>query len=212
MLEKIKHVVWDWNGTLLDDVEAVLLSINTMLERRGMPVVSRERYREIFGFPVIHSYRLLGFEFSNHEEWDATANEFHSYYNRHVEEAVLAPGAKDLLAEISARGIVMSVLSASESTKLLELLAHYGIDGFFQNIVGHSDLYGSSKIELGRELMDGIDVPPEEVLLVGDTMHDYEVSQDIGCKCVLYLGGHQDAARLTSCGCPAVSDLTALLS
>ncbi len=212
MLENTKHVVWDWNGTLLDDVEAALASINAMLEQRGMPVLSKDRYREIFGFPVIDCYRVLGFEFSTHREWDEIAIEFHSHYNSNVEGSGLTRGARELLAHLSGRGIGMSVLSASEAGKLEEMLAHYGIDGCFQNVKGHSNLYGSSKIEIGRELMEGIEVPAEQVLLVGDTVHDYEVARDVGCECVLYLNGHQDAGRLAGCGCPTVADLACIMA
>jgi phosphoglycolate phosphatase len=212
MLDGIRHVVWDWNGTLLDDVDAALLSINTMLEGRGMPVLGRDRYREIFGFPVIDCYRTLGFEFDTDEEWDAIANEFHRHYNINVDKAGLVRGALETLEAITARGIGMSVLSASESNRLNELLAHYRIDSCFMHVVGHDNLYGSSKINLGRELMRLLDLPPEAVLLVGDTVHDCEVARDAGWRCALYLNGHQDEARLSACGCAVISDLASLLA
>lgn len=212
MLDGIRHVVWDWNGTLLDDVDAALVSINTMLKERGMPVLSMERYREIFGFPVIDCYRLLGFEFSTDSEWDAIANEFHRNYNRNVDQAGLVSGSLEVLEAVSERGIGMSVLSASETNRLNELLAHYRIDGYFRHVVGHNNLYGSSKLSLGRQLTLLLDLPPEAVLLVGDTVHDYEVARDAGWKCVLYLNGHQDEARLRGCGCAAISGLESLLS
>lgn len=205
MLKGIEHIVWDWNGTLLDDVDAALLSINTMLQERAMPVLNKTRYREIFGFPVIECYRLLGFEFSTHEEWDAIATEFHGHYNRNVSGASLTAGVTEALESLSARGIAMSILSASEEGKLIELLRHYGIDNRFAHIMGHSDLYGSSKIELGRRLTGELGLDPDKVLLVGDTVHDFEVAMDSGWKCVLYLGGHQDPERLMGCGCPTLS-------
>jgi len=212
MLDGIKHVVWDWNGTLLDDIDAALLSINAMLEERGMPVMDRRRYREIFGFPVIDCYRMLGFEFSTDSEWDALANEFHRHYNRNVSSAGLVKGAQEVLAAIAGRGIGMSVLSASESGKLNELLAHYRIDSYFRHVVGHDNLYGSSKINLGRQLTLLLDAPPDAVLLVGDTVHDYEVARDAGWQCALYLEGHQDAARLKACGCRTFSAFSELIS
>lgn len=211
MFDGMKHVVWDWNGTLLNDVDAALLSINTMLEERDLPVLSKAKYRETFGFPVIDCYRFLGFEFETDDEWDSLANEFHSHYNLNVESAALVDGVENLLKDLTERSVGMSVLSASEEGKLNELLSHYGIDGYFQHIIGHDNLYGSSKIDLGRVLGDRLGLEPASVLLVGDTMHDHEVAREAGWRCALYLDGHQDAERLASCGCRTFSSLNELL-
>lgn len=206
-MSRVSHIIWDWNGTLFDDVGAALIAINAMLEVRQLPLLDLEGYRRRFGFPVIDCYRALGFKFSTHAEWDAVAKEFHSVYNRHANRYQLVPGASETLAQLSAAGIPMSVLSASEVNTLRNFLKFYSIDGFFANILGHSDLYGSSKIELGCSLMTRIEVDPSTVLLVGDTRHDFEVAQAMGCRCVLYLNGHQDRVRLEGCGCQLISDI-----
>src|SRR5262245_43055202 len=55
-LGDIDHVIWDWNGTLLNDVTHAIDTINFLLEPRGLPLMSIERYREIFGFPIRRYY------------------------------------------------------------------------------------------------------------------------------------------------------------
>jgi phosphoglycolate phosphatase len=205
MFDKIRHVVWDWNGTLYNDVDAALLSINTMLAERDLPVMDRMRYREVFGFPVIDCYREIGFEFSSESEWDSIANEFHSHYNRHAETSSLSDGVVDVLGTLKERDIQMSVLSAAKTSTLLASLDRYGIAGYFGDVFGLDDLYGASKIDLGRKLLAKIGVDPIELLLVGDTTHDHEVARDLGCSCILYLDGHQDRDRLTKCGCAVIS-------
>lgn len=212
MIKGIKHVIWDWNGTLFNDVEAALVSINEMLGKRGLTLLNRASYRRTFGFPVIDCYRLLGFEFSTDAEWDAIANEFHANYDRNAVTAALSEGALDVLEHLQGAGVSMSVLSAAESGKLNSQLSQYGVANYFPHVFGHSDLYGSSKIELGRRLLKTLCFSPEEMLLVGDTKHDYEVAEDLGCRCLLYSDGHQDTLRLGSCGCPVISDLLTMLS
>ena len=164
MLDGIRHVIWDWNGTLFDDVDAALLSINTMLGERGLPLLGRQSYREVFGFPVIDCYRVLGFEFDTDREWDAIANEFHGHYNRIAEESLLTEGARDVLDSLVGRGIAMSVLSASESNTLSGLLKRYGLGDYFEHVFGLDNLYGSSKMDLGQQLMEQLDVAQDEVL------------------------------------------------
>ena len=57
-----KHIMWDWNGTLLNDSHMAVMVINQTLAKRDMPTIDHERYQQIFGFPVIDYYRRLGFD------------------------------------------------------------------------------------------------------------------------------------------------------
>ena len=196
----IRHVVWDWNGTLLDDAQACIDAINLMLAKRRLPTLTPESYREKFGFPVKDYYVALGFDFAT-EDWDALACEFHDHYHRTSESASLRAGAVDLLEAIRALGIPMSVLSASERSLLGRMLSRRGPDASFTRVYGLGDLYAGSKLDLGRALLRDAGLPPESVLLVGDTTHDYEVARALGCPCVLLAGGHQAEHRLARCSC-----------
>jgi len=199
---KHKHLVWDWNGTLLNDVQAALDSINEMLAQRNLPTLDVPRYRAIFGFPVINCYRVLGFQFQTDAEWDSLAREFHRNYFRFSTGSGLSPGVVEALNRARKHGIRMSVLSASEHTVLKQKLESFGIIHFFDNIYGHTNLYGDSKIELGRTLLAQLNIHPSSMMLIGDTTHDFEVAHNLGLDCRLYLHGHQDEARLRACGCP----------
>lgn len=196
-----KHIIWDWNGTILDDVDIALLCINTMLRKRKMAELDIEGYRRIFGFPVIESYKILGFKFNSHAEWDAVSREFHEHYDESSPRAGLTKGVVAALDGIRRHNIPMSILSASELGSLEAMLTKHGIRHYFNRVYGLSDKYGGSKIDLGRKLLADIGMMPGEVLYVGDTDHDYEVSRVIGCDCVLYMNGHQDRQRLGGCAC-----------
>ena len=192
---RIRHVIWDWNGTLLDDVDACVSSINTMLRDRGMPEVDAGQYRELFCFPVQNYYRKLGFDF-HREDWNAVAVEFHRLYDLFSAESRLRPGILSVLEAAHRRGLPMSILSASKTAILRRMAFRHEIEGFFEHMAGLSDLYAVSKIEAGRTLLADLDTPPETVLIVGDTIHDSEVARELSCQCVLLAGGHQAAWRL----------------
>lgn len=202
-LDGIQHVIWDWNGTLLDDVEACVGAINPLLRQRGLPCLRPSSYRAKFGFPVKEYYARLGFDMAA-EDWDVLARAFHRHYARTSRSAPLRAGAMATLRFLRARGIAMSVLSASERSILKRMLCVHGIAGFFDHIYGLDDLYAGSKLELGRKLVRSIGVAPGCTLLVGDTRHDFEVARDMRCHCVLMTGGHQSASRLRSCGCAMI--------
>ncbi len=192
-----EHIVWDWNGTLLDDVQACVDAINRMLTPRNLPSISRTQYCDIFDFPVISYYERLGFDLAT-EDWDAMANEFHRHYGEFAAASGLREGAIEALSAIHDKGVPMSILSACEITILERMLDEHDIRHFFDHVFGLNDLYASSKLAQGKRLVEALELPPDEIPLVGDTNHDHEVARDLGIRCILLTGGHQDKSRLTA--------------
>ncbi|MBO7654548.1 MAG: HAD family hydrolase [Kiritimatiellae bacterium] len=198
-LSPVRHIIWDWNGTLLDDVDAALNAINRMLQARGLPTLGLTRYRDIFGFPVRDFYRKAGFVLER-EDWDAMAEEFHRLFLS--EPAIrLHRHARETLQHIRDLGIPQSILSASEQSILTGMLRDYDLVPFFTHICGVDNLNGASKLELGETLVRRIQLPPETILMIGDTLHDAEVARALGIRCLLIASGHQSAERLATAGC-----------
>ncbi|MEI6217320.1 MAG: HAD family hydrolase [bacterium] len=195
----IRHIVWDWNGTLIDDVPACVRSLNDMLRKYGRKVVTCRQYRRHFGFPVQDYYVGLGFDFSR-ENWNTVAAEFHKSYSGHSKAVRLRKGARTTLQHLHENGVAMSILSASEISILETMVKERGIRPLFSGLYGLSDLFARSKMDAGRKLLAGINLDPAEILLVGDTAHDSEVASNMGCRCVLVRGGHQAEHRLHACG------------
>ena len=194
-MNAVKHIVWDWNGTLLDDVTACVDSVNDMLRPRGLPTLSESHYRRIFDFPVKRYYEQLGFDLVR-EDWDEMAQEFHRFYAQHARQCQLHAGVEKLMASLTAAGYGMSVLSASEHSILERMLGEHGLRAHFDHVHGLDNLYASSKLEQGRALVEKLQLQPCEVLLVGDTLHDRHVADELGWSCVLIAAGHQNHARL----------------
>jgi phosphoglycolate phosphatase len=204
---KVSHIIWDWNGTLLDDTQACVNSINVLLEKRGVSPIDVNRYREVFGFPVIDFYRRINFPLAS-ENWNAVAREFHDVFLADT-TFKLQSATVETLQRIQAREIQQSVLSASEQSILDGMLQTYGIRGFFSHVCGVNNLFGDSKIEIGHKLLAQLTIPCEDVVIVGDTLHDVEVAQALGVSCVLIAQGHQSRERLEQAGVKVFEDLDA---
>jgi phosphoglycolate phosphatase len=200
------YLIWDWNGTLFDDVDACVEAINRMIQRRGLPHLETERYRELFQFPVKEYYRLLGFDLA-HEDWDAMAREFHAEYAQTAADTDLRAGARDVIRQLSTLRMGMSILSASERKVLMRSLRGVQLEHCFEHIYALDDLYAASKTEVGRQLLKTLGHAPERVWIVGDTTHDHEVALSLGCRCVLVTDGHQCRQRLERCGVPVLESL-----
>ena len=199
-------IIWDWNGTLLNDVELALDVANGMLARRGLPVMDLERYRAIFDFPVERYYRAAGFDFST-EPFEVAADEFISEYNRRVTEARLHDGVTSVLDGLRQAGIRQAVLSASRQHSLESAVASYDISDRFTSLQGLADHFAVSKSAAGHELMEFLSIPAGRALMIGDTTHDAEVAAHMGVDCALISAGHQSAERLERCGVPVYDSL-----
>jgi phosphoglycolate phosphatase len=208
---KYRHIVWDWNGTLLDDSALCVAILNEMLSARGMRPVTMAQYRRHFDFPVIDYYRTLGFDFEE-ESYDAIAREFIDAYDERRFSCRLQAGAEEAVKRIALLGLPQSILSAYQQPRLEEVVGHFGMRKYFHILSGLSDDYAHSKVESGRRLPERLGCEPSELLLIGDTTHDHEVATAMGADCILIVSGHQDRMRLEKCGVPVLDSLKELLA
>lgn len=209
MIKKIynyKHIIWDWNGTLVDDVWLVVEVMNKMLKKRHLPRIDSKKYREIFDFPVTKYYSKLGYNFSD-ESFEGLTDEFISEYYTRFNKCKLFDEVEEVLKKIKDRGISQSILSASKEDILIEKIKHYGIDKYFFRIIGLENHYAESKVERGKDWIAKLDLHPQEVLLIGDTIHDYDVSKQMGCDCLLVANGHHSYERLAKLGIDVIRTL-----
>jgi phosphoglycolate phosphatase len=203
---KYRHLIWDWNGTLLDDAWLCLEIMNDQLKKRGLPEISAEKYQEVFDFPVEGYYRRVGFRWDR-ETFEEAGTEFIVEYEKRKKECSLQPGAGDLLSKIQEVGKSQAVLSAYSHKTLEEFLRHFGVREHFRNVAGSRDHYAEGKVGHGLKMLEELHVSPEETLLIGDTTHDAEVAKAMGVGCVLIPCGHNSLERLSGCGVEVVAGL-----
>lgn len=208
-LRPYRHLIWDWNGTLLDDAWLCREIMNGQLQRRGLPTLSAERYEQIFDFPVEKYYRAVGFDWSR-ESFQEAGTEFIVEYEKRKKECSLQPGVRDLLAKLAGGGWSQAVLSAYSHATLEEFLTHFEVRGHFRSVAGSRDHYAAGKVEHGLKMLEELHVAPQETLLIGDTTHDAEVARAMGVDCLLIPCGHNSRARLQACGAPLVETLAAI--
>jgi len=213
MIEKIskyRHIIWDWNGTLIDDVWLVVEIMNKMLKKRNMPGIDAKKYREIFDFPVTKYYLKLGFDFSD-ESFEELTVEFISEYYTRFNECKLFDKVEEVLKKIRDMGISQSILSASKEDVLIEKIKYYGIDKYFCRIIGLDNHYAESKVERGKKRIAELNLSPQGVLLIGDTTHDYIVSKHIGSDYLLIANGHYNYERLAKPGVDVIGTLKEII-
>ena len=201
--------VWDFNGTMLDDVEAGIQAVNVLLKERGLPTVpSREAYLAVFGFPIRDYYVRLGFDFEK-EPYEVVAPLWVEQYLIWVKKAKLFDDVRWAIERLSACGVRQIVLSATERKMLVSQLADLGLSACFEEVLGLDNIHAASKLALAEEWRARNS--HARVLFVGDTDHDVETANAMGAECALVARGHQSAERLAALGVPVFSSLRSLV-
>jgi len=204
-------IIWDWNGTLLNDAEVCLSTMNTMLELRDLPTINIDTYKEVFNFPVEEYYQKIGFDFQK-ESFEKLSVEFIDAYTLNLNSAPLVSGAEQVLGILRSQRKENVILSAMKQDMLSISVHEKGIENYFRDILGINDIYAASKVSLALEYVKKRNVSAENILFIGDTIHDYEVADEIGSRCILIADGHQSEERLRATGAKVLPALTSLLS
>jgi phosphoglycolate phosphatase len=210
IFNKYSHIIWDWNGTLLNDAWLCVDVMNKMLSHRGLPLISLEIYREIFDFPVRDYYLKLGFDFHS-EPFEKVGMEFMILYNHRQNECRLHPEVVSVLDKISKLGLSQSILSAREQNELRKETTDLDVSRFFEEIYGLDDHYAHGKTDVGIKLLKDLKVQKDKVIFIGDTRHDSEVADELGIDCILIPMGHHSLQKLESCNKHIIQSMNELL-
>lgn len=191
------HIIWDFNGTILNDIQTGIDAVNVLLERYGKPCIRNvEQYKKAFGFPVIDYYDSLGLERENFARY---APEWVTEYDLREPYAPIFEGVTDMMEYFGAHGYPQYLLSATEQAMLGRQVDRLGIGKYFTELVGQNTIEAHGKT--GAAIAWAKREKPQKALFIGDTLHDFEVAQSIGADCILLAWGHQDRERLEATGC-----------
>ena len=196
---KYEHIIWDWNGTLLDDVWLSVQSINTVLFRYDLPHITTSGYLDIFTFPVIKYYKLLGFNFKT-DPFKKVGTEFISEYTDNQYSPKLHKDTIKVLKEINYLDVSQSIVSAATQKMLDKLIYHHKLENYFDTIVGQDNHYAYGKEDTVDKWLRARDLDPSHVLFIGDTIHDHDVAINLGMKSILISHGHTSRERLLETG------------
>lgn len=210
MIGSFAGIIWDWNGTLLNDTGLAVQTMNQMLERRGLPMLSVDGYKSVFTFPVRDYYQKIGFDFQA-EPFEVPALEFIDFYNSRVNGCSLHCDTLNVLNYFQSIGVKQYILSAMEQQVLNDCMKHYQIEDFFEHVSGLDNFYAASKIDNGHRLIAELKLNSTDLVLIGDTVHDFEVATELGCRCILVADGHQSKAVLQATGALVIDSISQLL-
>lgn len=193
---RYKHIFWDFNGTIIDDVRNALSCVNDMLGRKGRKPIDITEYYDYVDTPIINFYyRILPPEEVIFSE---ISEQYHSDYARHLDETALAAGAEKLLKELKENGANQYIITSNYIGETLELIKKFGVYEYFDEILGADNTLAESKIERAKAFFEARGINRNEAIFIGDTLHDLETANALGIDCVLVAFGHQGSKLLNN--------------
>jgi phosphoglycolate phosphatase len=190
-----KTIIWDWNGTLLNDIDYNINVVNILLKRRGQRILARDEYRMLKKVPIKQFYNNIGINVTNDNVFSEIIKEYWTIYNDNYMQLELNENAENILRKIQKNGIKNYLLSLTNNKELIKQIDLFDIKGYFEKIIGSSDLEARNKIDRAKELIEKERINIKETLFIGDVINDHEVAEKLGMQCILYSNGHQKIDR-----------------
>ena len=183
-----KHWIFDWSGTLVDDMGLVVWATNYVLERYGKPEMSRETFRKEFCLPYEGFYR-------KHLP-DAGMEEIEACFREGMAKSAVGvtvlPFAREFLDLLMANGCKLYVLSSMCEKEFARQEVDLGMDHYFEETyAGVLD-----KREVIGEMMEKHGMGKGDTVFVGDMTHDVETAHHAGVMSVGVLTGYNHAGVL----------------
>lgn len=205
-----KHIIWDFNGTMLADAQLSVDCDNVVFDALGLPRITIDDYRAHMTMPVRNFYTALGVDLAVYP-YETISRIWLDRFNQLAVEAGLVPGVLEVVRALHEMGYTQSILSASYEPSLRAQCAHLGLVPYMRAIDGLGDESAMPKTEIGRRQMAALGIEPQRAVLVGDMIADAELARALGTKCVLVPWGHNSRERLLTTGCPIAGSCGELL-
>ncbi|MFI6054433.1 HAD family hydrolase [Streptomyces violascens] len=206
------HLVWDWNGTLLDDNVAIIEATNAAFAELGLEPITLERYRDLYCVPIPRFYQRLIGRLPTDAEWLVMDAAFHQQYWARADACGLTEGAAELLAARWAAGLSQSLLSMAPHEHLVPIVRRHGITDHFVRVDGRTGPSHGSKAEHMVRHLTALraadpEISGERTVVIGDAVDDAVAAAAVGAKAVLFTGGSHSRASLAAAGVPVVDSL-----
>ena len=201
---KYKNIIWDWNGTILNDAPVAFEATIILLERYGYPTITLEYYRDNVDTPIVNFYSKI-FDFNRHN-MEMLDDEWGVLYNKLSEKIDLHTGVEEILRLFADKNINQIILSAFKTNEITKYARKFSIEHYFDDILGTQNIVMESKTVRGRRYMQEHGFALEQTLYIGDTVHDYDTARGLGVDCILFSGGQQSPKLLKQCGVPVFDD------
>jgi len=206
---KYKNIIWDWNGTILDDALIFVDVMNSILSTKNLPHITLEQYQDNFDFPISNYYNYLGI--NDLDSYNDISNIFIKKYKKKIYVSKMMPGVFQLIKMFHKKKINQFILSASHKNILFKQTKYYKINYYMNQVIGLDNYFAKGKKEIGINWLKQSNFIKNECLYIGDTVYDYKISLDMGIDSIMISKGHNSRHRLVEVGANVIDDFKEII-
>ena len=188
----ITHIIWDYNGTVINDVDASVAAVNDMLTSRGLPTTTKTEYTDTVSLPLDKYYSGLGI---TDADMSKLSQEFRKYCKKHENLINVFSDFYIVIEQAINLGIKNILISSLYNEFLFSDLEKHDLIKYFDKIIGMNDTLVGSKFENAKTYIKQNELNPNNILFVGDLISDAQIAKKLGAKCVLIPNGHNSKQR-----------------
>lgn len=207
-MKKYTTIIWDFNGTLVDDVNAALGAVNDMLVRRNQPIITLDDYSRNVDIPIWKFYENVFVSGSITPE--EAISEFDTGYEKYLEPYPVMENAVAVLDYFNSLEKTQLIVSASHIDKVTARLKDLKLYSYFTDVLAMSDYNCGDKTFLAQQYLSVNNISPEDVVVIGDCVADWQMAQALHCDCILNTKGHQCRRELSVTDAVIIDSLTEL--
>ena len=212
-MERIRLIIFDFDGTLGDTRRNILLTMRQTMEALHLPVADEATTAATIGLPLRDCFLQIYPDLSD-EMADACAATYRRLFDINKKQLVpaLFPHVKETLAELHARGYILTVASSRSSASLREFLSDMGVIDYISLILGADDVTRAKPDpEPVLKTLRTLGIPAAETLVVGDMPVDILMGSRAGARTCAVTYGNASAADLRAAGADILIDDFSLL-
>lgn len=201
-------IVWDWNGTILNDVPLNIEILNNILLEYHIKPIDYDEYKNLFCFPIKSFYQKLGFHIESDEEYFSIIDKFNSMYRKRMFEPHLQDDAIEVLSELEKQNYIQLLLSGLNVEDLVAQVKNFELFSLFHRVIGSKTNDANDKDNNLKRILQSYN--KNSIVLIGDTTAELKLSSDNNCKAILVTCGHQSEnviSKKTALYCNSLSDI-----
>lgn len=187
-----KLCIWDFDGTLLDSVNDVVISFNKALSLYDLPTLTREDYIGYLGGNIDEIVSLVLGDKSTPENLEIFKRVYLDFYDSSDKETTVPfPGAHEILEKLQQNNVLLAINSNRFNYSINLFIDRFFSDIDFISIEGHVMEFPSKPHPHGiNEIIKKANVSLDEAIYIGDSITDIETAKNAGIDCVIVKWGY----------------------
>ena len=197
LINNIKVLVFDWDGTLADSTAMIVDAMNQSILNLGLDEIECSRIKDVIGLGLDEAIHCL-FPEMNSNERSTVADHYREHYltNSADGRISLFPYAREILSRLNEAGYLLAVATGKSRRGLDRSLKETATETFFQTSRCADECFSKPHPQMLQEIMDHFAVKPEDTLMIGDSEYDMQMADSAGTSSIAAGYGVHDANRL----------------